>query len=277
MGDIFNTLLTEPFLNVLIVIYNFLIAIFGTSQNMFGLAIIIFTILTRLLLYPLTASQQKSMKSMQEMQNSEKWKNIQKKYKNDREKLAQEQMKLYQEMGVNPFGSCLPLILQFPIIIGLYQSIIRGLADTPIPLLNLSNSLYPFTQNIINVTKVFPINSQFLWMDLGQPERLYIFGLSFGIPLLAIIVAATTYFQSKLMATPSPNPGDQGSQVSRMMNLYMPLMLGYFAYSFAAGIAVYFITSNVATILQYAMMGKLDWRNLLPNKKEEKVQTRKSS
>lgn len=277
MGDIFNTLLTEPFLNVLIVIYNFLIAIFGTSQNMFGLAIIIFTILTRLLLYPLTASQQKSMKSMQEMQNSEKWKNIQKKYKNDREKLAQEQMKLYQEMGVNPFGSCLPLILQFPIIIGLYQSIIRGLADTPIPLLNLSNSLYPFTQNIINVTKVFPINSQFLWMDLGQPERLYIFGLSFGIPLLAIIVAATTYFQSKLMATPSPNPGDQGSQVSRMMNLYMPLMLGYFAYSFAAGIAVYFITSNVATILQYAMMGKINWRNLLPNKKEENVQTRKSS
>jgi YidC/Oxa1 family membrane protein insertase len=266
-----DTIIIEPFLNVLLAIYSFLLSIFGTSENMFGLAIIIFTILTRVLLYPFTASQQKNMKAMQEMQSSKRWQEIQKKYKNEKEKLAQEQMKIYQEMGVNPLGSCLSFIVQFPIIIGLYQSIIRGLADSPIPLLNLSRSLYAF----IPSTEIIPLNSHFLWMDLGQPERLYIAGI--GIPVLAILVAVTTYFQSKLMATPSMSPGDQGSQITRMMNLYMPLMLGYFAYSFASGLAVYFVASNLATIAQYAMMGKLDWRNLLPKKKSDKVPTTRKS
>jgi YidC/Oxa1 family membrane protein insertase len=267
-----DTLVIQPFINVLLLIYSFLLTIFGTSENMFGLAIIIFTILTRLLLYPFTASQQKNMKAMQDLQSSKRWQDVQKKYKNDKEKLAQEQMKIYQEMGVNPVGSCLSFVVQFPIIIGLYQSIIRAMADTPIPLLNLSQSIYPF----IDATKVVPLNSHFLWMDLGQPERVYIFGI--GIPLLAILVAVTTYFQSKMMATPSMSPGDQGSQITRMMNLYMPLMLGYFAYSFASGLAIYFLTSNLVTMLQYAMMGKLNWRNLLPNRKTENVTpTRKSS
>jgi YidC/Oxa1 family membrane protein insertase len=259
----FDTIIVEPFLNVLLAIYSFLLTIFGTSENMFGLAIIFFTILTRLLLFPFTKSQQKSMSAMQEMQSSKQWQEIQKKYKNDKEKLAQEQMKIYQEMGVNPLGNCLSFIVQFPIIIGLYQGIIRALADTPLPLLNLSGSIYPF----IDAAKVIPLNSNFLWMDLGQPERIYIMGI--GIPFLAILVALTTYVQSKMMVMPTANPNDQGSQITRMMNLYMPLMLGYFAYSFASGLAVYFVTSNVATIIQYAMMGKLNWRNLIPGKKTE--------
>jgi YidC/Oxa1 family membrane protein insertase len=266
-----DTIIIEPFLNVLLVIYSFLVNLFGTSENVFGLAIIIFTILTRLLMYPFTASQQKNMQSMQNLQSSKEWQEIQKKYKNDKEKLAQEQMKIYQQMGVNPLGSCLSFIVQFPIIIGLYQSIIFALADTPIPLLNLSKSFYGF----IDSAKIVPLNSDFLWMDLGQPERLYLFGI--GIPFLAILVAATTYLQSKMMATPSANPNDQTSQMTRMMNLYMPLMLGYFAYSFAAGLAVYFVTSNVATIAQYAIMGKVNWRNLLPGKKTENITTTRKS
>jgi YidC/Oxa1 family membrane protein insertase len=207
------------------------------------------------------------MSAMQEMQSSKRWQDIQKKYKGDKEKLAQEQMKIYQEMGVNPLGSCLSMVIQFPIIIALYQSIIRGLADTPLPLLNLSKSMYGF----INGTKIIPLNSHFLWMDLGQPERLYILG--FGIPVLAILVAFTTYLQSKMMATPTMGQNDTGSQMTKMMNLYMPLMLGYFAFSFASGLAVYFVASNVTTIIQYAMMGKVDWRNLLPGKKVDKVTT----
>jgi YidC/Oxa1 family membrane protein insertase len=267
-----DTLIIEPFINVLMAIYSFLLNVFGTSENMFGLAIIIFTVLTRLLLYPFTASQQKNMKAMQDLQSSKRWQDIQKKYKNDKEKLAQEQMKIYQEMGVNPLGSCLSFIIQFPIIIGLYQAIIRAMADTPVPLLKLSESFYGF----INAAQVVPLNSHFLWMDLGQPERLYVFG--FGVPTLAILVAISTYFQSKLMATTPANPGDQGAQIARMMNLYMPLMLGYFAYSFASGLAVYFVASNLVTILQYALMGKLNWRNLLPSRKTEEITptTRKS-
>jgi YidC/Oxa1 family membrane protein insertase len=103
-------------------------------------------------------------------------------------------------------------------------------------------------------------------MNLSQPERLYIGGLSIGIPVLAILVVATTYLQSKLM-TPTPQPGEQGAQMTQMMNLYMPLLMGYLALTFASGLALYFITSNVATIGQYAAMGKLNFKNLLPARK----------
>ncbi len=237
-------------INTLLYIYSFL------GEN-FGLAIILFTILIRLITYPLNASQMKSAQAMQDMQKSQEWQEIQKKYKNDREKLAQEQMRMYKEMGVNPFGSCLPTLIQFPIIIALYQSIIRALAVTPLQLLQLS-------KQISNGAALIPLNARFLWMDLSQPERVFIFG--FGIPTLAIFVAITTYLQSKMMTPASANPNDQSAQMSKAMNLYMPLLMGWLAYSFPSGLAIYFITSNVASILQYALMGRLNWRALLPKR-----------
>ncbi len=246
-----ETFIIQPMLNTLLWIYTVL------GQN-FGLSIILFTILVRLILYPITAQQQKSAQAMQDLQNSKEWKDIQKKFKDDKEKLAAAQMKLYQEMGVSPFGSCLPSLVQFPIIIGLYQAVIRALADTPLPLLNLSKSLYPF----IDTARLIPLNSHFLWMDLGQPERLQVFGVS--IPVLAILVVVTTYLQTKLMAMPSTGDNAQAAQMTGMMNVYMPLMLGYFAYAYASGLALYFVASNIMTVVQYAAMGKLDWSKLRP-------------
>lgn len=248
-----DTLIINPMVNLLLWIYSVI------GQN-FGLAIILFTLIVRLITYPLTASQLKSGQAMQEMQKSKKWQDIQKKYKGDREKLAQEQMKMYQEMGINPLGSCLPTLIQFPIIIGLYQAIIRALAVTPIQLLDLSTHIYPFIQG----SSLIPLNNRFLWMDLSQPERLLIFGV--GIPILAILVVITTYLQSKLMTPPS-QPGEQGAQMMKAMNLYMPFLMGWLAYSFSSGLALYFVASNLFTIAQYAMMGKINWRNLLPSGK----------
>lgn len=249
-----DTLIINPFINVLLLIYQWV----GAN---FGLAIIIFTIVVRLITYPLTNQQMKGTQKMQELQNSEKWKAIQKKYKDDREKLAQEQMKLYQEMGFNPFAPCLPTLIQFPIIIGLYQSITRALAVTPLQLLDFQRHVY---SNLIDAATLIPINSKFLWMDLSQPERVQIFGI--GIPILAILVVITTYLQSKLMtpASPTSSGNDQGAQMSKMMNLYMPFLMGYFAYMWASGLALYFFVSNLVGIFQYALMGKLDFKNLLP-------------
>jgi YidC/Oxa1 family membrane protein insertase len=250
-----DTLILNPMINALLWIYSFL------GQN-FGLSIIVFTVLVRLITYPLTAQQLKSTQAMQELQKSKKWQDIQKKYKDNREKLAQEQMKLYQEMGVSPFGSCLPTLIQFPIIIGLYQAIIRALAVTPIQLLDLSRHIYPF----INAAAFIPLNNRFLWMDLSLPEK--DFGLAIagvGIPILAIIVVVTSYLQTKLM-TPPTATGDQGAQMSKAMNLYMPLFMGYLAYTFSSGLALYFVASNLIGILQYGAMGKLDWRKLLPGR-----------
>jgi YidC/Oxa1 family membrane protein insertase len=250
-----NTYILSPMVNVLIWIYNLIF-------NNFGLAIIIFTILIRLITYPLTAQQVKGQQKMQDLQKSKKWQEIQKKYKDDKEKLAQEQMGIYKEMGINPLGSCLPMIIQFPIMIGLYQSISLAMASAPIQLLTLKNDLYSF----IPASLLVPLNSKFLWMNLGLPEVASpnaITILGFAIPVMTIIVVLTTFLQSKLM-TPAAQPGDQGAQMSKMMNLYMPVLMGWIAYTLASGLALYFVVSNILAIAQYAYMGKVDWRNILP-------------
>ena len=259
-----ETIIINPMVNTLLWIY-------GLIGN-FGLAIIIFTLLVKLITHPLTVQQIRSTQKMQEMQKSEKWLELQKKYKDDKQRLQQEQMKIYQEMGINPLGSCLPMLLQFPIIIGLYQSIIRGLSSTPLDLSKLYTNIYPF----IDASKLLPVDNTFLWMNLNQPERLYLFGLGIGIPLLAIVVVVTTYMQSKLMTPPS-NPGEQGAQMTKAMNLYMPLFMGYLALTFASGLSLYFVTSNVASIAQYAAMGKITWSNLIPGKKPKALPAGKNN
>src|SRR5678815_4624429 len=123
MAEVWN-LFISIFVNVLLWIYD-------VVGHNFGLAIILFTILIRIVTWPLNAQQIKGAAAMQELQNDKDWQAIQKKYAKDREKLAQEQMRVYKEKGINPFGSCLPTLIQFPIIIALYQSITRALAVTP--------------------------------------------------------------------------------------------------------------------------------------------------
>lgn len=261
-----DLLLINPFTNVLLWIYDVI------GHN-YGVAIILFTILIRLITWPLNGQQLKGAKVMQDLQSDKEWLDIQKKYAKDKEKLAQEQMRIYKERGINPFASCLPTLIQFPIIIGLYQSITRALATTPLGLLQLARSIYPW---FLKTSVLIPLNSRFLWMDLGRPEGIPFpagFSLSFlpfGFPTLAIIVAITTYLQTKLTmpATTSNNPNDQTAAMTGMMSIYMPLLLGYFALNFASGLAVYFVTSNVLGIIQYAMMGRVNWRNLLPGSKQ---------
>jgi YidC/Oxa1 family membrane protein insertase len=251
-----DRLITEPFVNVLLWIYDLL-------WNNFGLAVILFTIIIRMATYPLTVSQQKGAKAMQELQKSKEYQELQKKYKDNREKLQQEQMKLIQKMGVNPFASCLPTLIQFPIMIGLYQAIVRALSVTPFQLLDLMKHVYPF----IDLPNLIPINKIFLWMDLSLPEKN--FGISIagiGIPIIAILVVITTYIQSKLITPPSTTPGDQSAQMTQSMNLMMPLLMGYISYSYSSGLALYFLVSNLIGIIQYSIMGKVSWRNLLPKR-----------
>ena len=254
------------FANILLWIYDLL----GNGPHMFGIAIILFTILIRIVTWPLNAQQMKGAAAMQEMNNDKEWQAIQKKYAKDKEKLSQEQMRIYREKGINPFGSCLPTLIQFPIIIALYQSITRALASTPLDLLKLSRSIiFPF----LNVSELIPLNSKFLWMNLGQPESINVFG--FALPTLAIIVALTTYVQSKLTLPPSSNPNDQSAAMGQSMALTMPLMLGWFALTFPSGLSVYFITSNLLGIIQYAAQGKANWRNLLPGGQKNQPQQKK--
>ncbi|MEI7848997.1 MAG: YidC/Oxa1 family membrane protein insertase [Chloroflexota bacterium] len=267
MGNIFDLLIVNPFTNALLLIYAFV--------GNFGISIILFTIFIRLLTHPIMAQQIKSSTAMQELMASDEWLKIQEKYKGDKEKLAQEQMRIYSERGVSPFSSCLPTLIQFPILIGFYQSIVRAIGVTPLQLLSLVRGIYPGLENITphaSLSALIPIQSQFLWMNLGQPEGIKLSFLPFAIPVLAIIVGLTTYVQTKLTIQPSASPTDQSAQMNQMMGLYMPVLLFYFALNFASGLAVYFIASNLVGIAQYAALGKVNWSNLFkfgPAKKPE--------
>lgn len=245
-----TTIVIQPFVNILLLI--------NSLVGNFGISIILFTILIRLLIHPLTVQQFKATQSMQKLQEDPRYIKMQQKYKDDKERLAQEQMKLYKEHGVNPMGSCLPTIIQLPLILGLYQSVIRAMAASPYELFRLEQIVYPWMND---AAKLLPLENQFLWMDLGQPERINLFGLS--IPLLAILVVATTYLQSKLIQ-PSSGGNDQAAMMSKSMSIYMPLLMGYMSYSLASGLALYFLVSNIFGIVQYTILGRSNWSNILP-------------
>ena len=273
--NIWDTLILNPMINALLYIYNF----FGPTLGMagaFGIAIIVFTILIRVITLPLTYKQQQSTQKMQELQQDKEYQKIQEKYKGNRQKLQEEQMKLYQKKGINPFAGCVPTIIQLPIIFGLYGAIIRALADSPSPLLEFAKHIYASVSSTI-----IPLDSQFLWMDLGQPERFPVAALEGlpiigdGIPILAVIVIITSYFQTRL--TTPPQPGAQGGGMTQMMGIYMPLLLGWFAYTLAAGLALYFVVSNLLAIGQAVLMKRFRREPEPQSKKRTQARTKKSS
>ena len=191
---------------------------------------------------------------MQDIQQSPEWQKIQKKHKNDKQKLQEEQAKIYKEKGINPLGSCLPTLLQFPIIIGMYTAISRVMAATPLQLVQLASTI-----SLPNAASLIPLNSSFLWIaDLSQPERLFLpFLPEFGIPILAIVVFISQFFMNKLITPQNANPDDPSASMTKSMGLMMPLFIAYLAYAYSAGLALYFVTSNLATILQYVLSGKI--------------------
>ncbi len=239
-----DTFILNPMLNALLFLYN------GLFHN-FTLTILVFTVLIRLLTYPLTRQQQQSTKKLAELQKSDAYKKMQEKYAKDREKLAQEQMKLYQQAGVNPFGSCLPMLIQFPVLIGLYQAINLAMAASPVQLLDLAKHIYPI---LPNVAQMIPLQNHFLWLNLGLPDPFY---------LLPILVVVTTWIQSKVM-TPATAGGDaQAAQMSQSMALTMPLMIGWMSLNFPSGLSIYWVIGNIVSIVQYAVTTPVDWKNIL--------------
>lgn len=234
-------LIINPFVTVLTALYSVL------GQNIV-LSIVVFTILVRVAILPLTAQQQRSAKRMQELQPE--LKKLQEKYKNDREKLAQEQMALYRQAGVNPFGGCLPLLIQLPILIALYQAIIYALAATPFQLADLAGRFL-----LPGLDPLVPLNNMWLGMDLTKaPTANPPWAL-----VLPVLVLVTTWLQSKLTIVPAPPSEDgqpnQAQAMQQSMTTIMPLMFGFFSLSFSVGLSIYFIVSNVIGILQYGFMG----------------------
>lgn len=236
--------IVQPMVNGLLLVYQLLF-------SNFTLTIVVFTILSRVIVWPLTQQQQKSSKKLAELQQSEAFKKMQEKYAKDKEKLAQEQMKLYQEAGVNPLGGCLPLLVQIPIMGGLYAALTLVMAASPLQLFYLSQMHYSFLPNL---AALIPIDNRFLWLNLGLRDPYYI---------LPIIVVVTTWIQSKVMTPPSADP--QAAQMSQSMAVTMPLMIGWFSLQVASGLSIYWIIGNILSIVQYALTPgmKINWKNVL--------------
>lgn len=191
----------------------------------YGVAIIVFTIIIRIILFPLNMKQTRSQVRMQEIQPEIK--KLQEKYKGDPQKAQQETMKLYKEKGVNPMGGCLPLIVQLPILWALFY-VFRNI-----------HPVDAFTGQAINVS--------FLWVkDLFGPDQLFI---------LPVLSGITTYLSS-LMMTPAVDSA-QAKQTSTM-NIGMAIFMVFMAWKFTAALVLYWVVNNLIQIGQTALMKKMD-------------------
>jgi YidC/Oxa1 family membrane protein insertase len=216
---------------------NVLIVLTHVLFNNFGLAIIALTLFINGAMLPLTLKQVRASKAMQDMQP--KIAELRKKYAKDKQKLAQEQMKLYKESGVSPAGCLLPLLIQMPVWIALYQSIMRVLAVIPENLTGLSKYLYSWPV----VYSTLPLSNHFLWLNLAS-----------GDIFLAILVGGTMWVQQKMVMAPPADPS-QKTQSSLMLWI-MPLMFAWLTLSFPSGLALFWVTSNLFRIgLQYWIGG----------------------
>ncbi len=174
----------------------------------YGMAIILLTIIVKMLLYPLTVKQVKSMKAMQELQP--KMKKLQEKYKDNPQVMQQKLGALYKDAGVNPLAGCLPLLIQMPILMGMYYA--------------LFNFQYPS-----------PEAAAFLWLpSMSDPDPLYI---------LPILSALTTFLQQKMTTT-------EMNQQMKIMMTVMPIFIGWISLNFPSGLVLYWVTMNVVQIVQ---------------------------
>ena len=239
---LWNEIIIRPMLNTLLVLY-------VVCFSQMGVAIIVFTVLVRVATIPLTVRQLRQMRAMTGLQP--RVREIQQRYEGDRQRISQETMRLYRESGVNPIGCLGPLIVQMPILIGLFRVLILTLFNNPEDLVNLSDKLYSWI-TFVPVHSAVPVNNGFLWLDLSQPDPSPI--------VMPILVAVTTWVQQKMTQMPSPDPRQQSSQT--MMLWMMPIFLGAFSLGWPSGLPLYWVVSNLIGIsIQYFITG---WGPLFP-------------
>jgi YidC/Oxa1 family membrane protein insertase len=217
---------SDPFVRLAVIpFFNF----FGGFISNYGVLVIIFAVVVKLVLSPLTIRSYKSMAAMRELQPQ--MKEIQDKYKNDPQKQQKATMDLYRKNKVNPLGGCLPMLLQFPILITLWR----------------------FFQNSIILRQ-----EDFLWVsDLSAPD--YILSLPFSIPFLGdqlaglvLLMTLSMVFQSRITAATSGGGAANNpmAQQMKIMQYFLPIMLLFVFNNFASGLSLYYLIFNVLSIFQ---------------------------
>lgn len=234
IGQLFNYIITEPIFNVLMLLYH----LFGSM----ALSIIVLTLIVRLALFPLTLKQLKSTKATQAIQPLIA--DVRKKYKDQKEQYAAMQA-IYKEYGVNPVAGCLPLLVQLPVLYGLFFALREALNTNNLNPINylhsLNQSIYPFLPKFI-----IPPDPYMIWfggpINLGHPDPTHI---------LPILAGLATFLQLR-MSQPRTRTGakDAMSQQMAVMQYIMPFITLIFAWGFPAGLALYWTTTSVFSMVQ---------------------------
>lgn len=238
MIDLYTKILYEPVLNLLIFLHNIV------PGHDIGIAIIILTVIIKLILLPFSIKSIKSQKALQDIQP--KVEEIKNKYKDDKEKLASETMKLYKEQKVNPLSSCLPLLIQFPFLIAVYQAFRSGLGSA-----DIHESIYPF------ITVPEHINTiSFGFLDLAAPSL-----------ALAILAGIAQYIQTAMLMNKKPEVKSKGSKdeammasMNKSMQYFMPFMTIIIGMKLPGGLTFYWFLTTILTALQQ----KFIFKNLKP-------------
>lgn len=227
MAELFNIILIQPLFNLLVFFYDIL-----PIQDV-GLAIIALTILIKLVLFPLSFKALRSQKELQKLQPE--LKKLQEKYKNSKEQLAKATMELYQSQGVNPMGGCLPILVQLPILIALFDLFRR------FELIDLSTTLYPFVTNPGALSPMF----------LG------LVNLTETSAVLAVLAGFSQFLQGKLSFGSHPKGTIEGKRAAAFTNIMgsqmiyvMPAFVTLIALSFPAALPLYWAVNNLFTVGQ---------------------------
>lgn len=226
MIGLYNILVYHP-------IYNLLVGLSAIMPgHNFGLAIILLTVVLKVILLPLTIKSTRSQKALQDLQP--KMEELKRQYKDQKEKLTMAMMDLYKKEKVNPFSSCLPLLIQLPFLIAVYSAL-RHVGEGID-----SNLLYSFVPNPGSV------NMWFVWMDLAK-----------AAPVLAVLAGIAQYFQVAMLSTKPPAIKSEGSKdedmtamMNKQMKYMMPIMTIFIGISLPGGLTLYWFIMTIATIAQ---------------------------
>ena len=221
IGDVFTTTLLDPMINFLVILNNVLF-------NNYGFAIIAFTIVVRIITFPLTLRQLNQTRAMQTLQP--KVQELQKRF-SDPKRRQQEIMGAYKEAGINPLGCLGPMVLQFPILIALFYAIRQTLAISPEALSNLYGHLYDWHYLEASI----PLGTDFFGMNMSESSL-----------LMVVLVGGTTWIQTRTSQTVVTD--DRARAQQQMMQWLLPVMFMFFTFSFPSGVALYWVATTLVSI-----------------------------
>lgn len=269
--NIFDSLIVHPIINILLFIYQVLSIV--NLPYALGFSIIVLTIIIRLILYPLTGAQIRASKKMQDL--NPHLKNLKEKHKNDAKTLQAETMRLYKEHGVNPAAGCLPVLVQLPVIWGLYSVLIKIINLGQNTIVEVNKIAY---FDFLQISKIWDTN--FFGIPLGQNPSHLIKIIGPLIILVPLLTGVFQFIQSKMLIT-SPVKKDnkeKGKQKEdfatafQSQSLYIfPIMIGFFSYTFPIGLSLYWNTFTIFGIIQQYLISGLgglkEWTDKINGKK----------